>query len=318
MFGHKTTTVKYPFLIECPFTGLVPTSVSLVEFPCDNATNNLKILNILPVDGIKKRFGICSKQAKFENRDFAIRFIEWVHMLRVLGAEKVHFPYDVVHPDIMKVINYFEEKGFVEAWKYLNPAAFTGTNVTGWQRRQLQVIVQTDCFYKVKNLYDFVAFLDMDEVIIPTMDEDLTWEDMLKRTNLSDPKDAYISRNLYYPEVGAKAIEGIPSFMYMLQHVERSVNYSRPGAAVKSLFNTETVLAVHTHYPHFCFNKDPKRFKCNHENLPTNISQSSHYRDHMDPGTTYNVTREDKTIWKYKERLIEAVLETLRDLEFVP
>jgi hypothetical protein len=310
VFG-SSGSVKYPFLIECPFNGTVPSSVSLVELPCDHAENNLKIIDIQPVDGVKKRFGVCSKKATFENRSFATRFIEWVHMMILLGAEKVHFPYDYVHPDMFEIINYFEKKGLVEAWQYLNP---TGNN----RERLLQVTTQTDCFYKVMNLYDFVAILDMDELIMPVMKEDMTWEDIIRRANVSEYRDAYVSQNVYYPEVGAKPVEEIPKYMYMLQHIERSKNFSKSSDALKSIVGTERVLAIHTHMPHRCIYPKPYRYKCNYFDFPRNISQNSHYRDHMDKNTTFNVTQEDKTLWKYKDRLMQAVQKTLMDLDFSP
>jgi hypothetical protein len=275
----------------------------------------LNIINNQPDDGVKKRFGVCSKKATFENRNFAIRFIEWVHMVRLLGAEKVHFSYDFVHPDLFEVIKHFEELGMVETWQYLNPTGISDSIPRSWQSYQLEVITQTDCFYKVMNLYDFIAIIDMDELIMPVMDEDMTWEDIIRRANVS--KDAYVSRNANYPEKGAKLIEAIPKYMYMLQHVERSKNFSNPGHAVKSIFRTERVLTVHTHAPHHCLRPEPGKNRCKFFKFPTNVSQNSHYRDHMGDPDSY-ITQEDKTIWKFKDQLIEAVKKTLMDLNFVP
>jgi hypothetical protein len=292
--------------------------VSLVELPCDHAENNLEIINIQPADGVKKRFGVCTKQMTFENRNFATRFIEWVHMVRLLGAEKVHFSYDYVHPDMFEIINYFEEKGMVETWQYLNPTGISSSKHRRWQNNQLEVTMQTDCFYKVMNLYDFVAVIDIDELIMPVMAEDMTWEDIIRRANVSKYKDAYVSENVYYPEVGAKPIEEIPKYMYMLQHIERSKNFSYPGEAVKSIVGTERVLAIHNHMPHRCIRKKPNNIFCALHIFSTNISQNSHYRDHLDEGTTFNVTQKDKTIWKYKDQLIKAVQKTMKDLDFAP
>jgi hypothetical protein len=168
------------------------------------------------------------------------------------------------------------------------------------------------------NLYDFVAILDMDELIMPVMKEDMTWEDIIRRANVSEYRDAYVSQNVYYPEVGAKPIEEIPKYMYMLQHIERSKNFSNPGNAVKSIFGTERVLAVHTHMPHRCIHPKPYHYWCNLFDLPRNISQNSHYRDHMDKNTSFNMTQEDKTLWKYKDRLMQTVQKTLMDLDFAP
>jgi hypothetical protein len=237
-------------------------------------------------------------------------------MMRLLGAEKVHFSYDYVHPDIFEIINYFEKKGLVEAWQYLNPTGIVDSRPSTYQGYQVQVITQTDCFYRVKNLYDYVAVIDMDELIMPVMEDDMTWEDIIRRANISEYRDAYVSQNVYYPEIGAKLVEEVPKYMYMLQHIDRSQNFSSRGAAVKSIFGTERVLSVFTHYPRYCLSKI--QHNCNSYGLSTNISQNSHYRDHMDPNTTFHVTQKDKTIWKYKDQLLKAVQETLKATKFVP
>jgi hypothetical protein len=317
VFGTGDKNAKYPFMIECPFEGPPPTSVSLVENKCDHAENNLKLIDIQPADGIKKRFGVCSKKARFENRNFAIRFIEWVHMVRLLGAEKVHFSYDYVHPDMFEIINYFEEKGMLETWQYLNPTGIEDSKLSSWQGFQIEVVAQTDCFYKVMNLYDYVALIDMDELIIPVMEEDLTWEDLINRansnSNSSDYFDGYVAQNVFYPE--SKAIHNdIPKFMYILQNTQRSKNYSVEGEGVKTIVGTERILTLHTHYPHHCLTN--KRHKCHRFWYPTNMSQNSHYRDAVDP--QFKETQDDTLIWKYKDKLIKAVQETLKESGFVP
>jgi hypothetical protein len=205
----------------------------------------------------------------------------------------------------------------VETWQYLNPTGISNSDARTWQSYQLEVITQTDCFYKVMNLYDFVAIIDMDELIMPVMSEDMTWEDIIRRANVSKYKDAYVSQNANYPDKGAKPIEEIPKYMYLLQHIERSKNLSNPGEAVKSIFGTERVLTVHTHKPHHCIRLDSRKNRCKVFKFPTNVSQNSHYRDHMGDPDLY-ITQEDKTIWKFKDQLIEAVQKTLMDLDFAP
>lgn len=226
--------------------------MSLVELPCDHAENNLQILSDQPPDGVKKRFCVCSKYFTFKDKNFIARFIEWVHMVNILGAEKIHFFVKYVHPDMQKVINYFEEQGMMETWNFLEPTGVTDTSDHVWQAYQLEVNTLTDCFYRVKNFYDFVGIMDFDEVIMPVVSEDFTWEDIISRANESEYKDYYVSQNVYYPNKGAPSIPNIPTYMYMLQHVERSQNFSKNGCAVKSLFGTERVLAIHNHAAHYC------------------------------------------------------------------
>jgi hypothetical protein len=148
------------------------------------------------------------------------------------------------------------------------------------------------------------------------MEDDMTWEDIIRRANVSEYKDYYVSQNVYYPEVGAKPVEEIPKYMYMLQHTDRSQNFSQNCAAAKSIVRTERVLSIFNHYPTFCLTDE--HHQCYGFTLPTSTSQNSHYRDHLDKNTMFHVTRKDKTIWKYKNQLQKAVQETLKATNFVP
>ena len=231
-------------------------------------------------------------------------------MMQILGAEKIHFYYQFLHPDLFDVVKYFEEQGLVEAWPYFDP-----TGVVMVRNYPFTVVTEknmlTDCFYRVKNLYDYVAVLDMDEVIWPVNEGDMTWEDLITRVNSSEYKDAYISQNVYYPETDAKLIEGIPSYMYMMQHIQRHESASTNNAAAKSLFGTERVLAVHNHYPYFCI---APNHRCFREHVFENISLSSHYR--LGEGDKNEKLVTDNKIWKYKNQLIKAVQETMKATRF--
>jgi Glycosyltransferase family 92 len=289
--------------------------VSLVKSPCDHAENNLKILNVQPVNGVKKQFGVCTKQVSFENRESTIKFIEWTHLIRLLGAEKIHFSYKHLHPEFLRIVKHFEEQGIVETWPYFDHSGIPDTKLGKFQTRMVEMNMITDCFYRVKNLYDYVAVLDFDEVIMPVNEADMTWHDILKRVNASGSEDFFGFQNLYYPEVGAKLHKRIPKYMNMLQHTQRSQNFTKYGVATKSFVGTERVKTVHNHTPKHCIKDDNS---CSKISVSTSIAQSSHYRTKVGKGTTFNVTKEDKTIWKFKDSLIKAVQQTLSETGFEP
>lgn len=58
-------------------------------------------------------------------------------------------------------------------------------------------------------------------------------------------------------------------------------------------------------------------YSCKPYYMPTNLSHLSHFRDSLRPEDD-TVTIEDKTIWKYKEELIEAVEKRLKVTGFRP
>lgn len=306
---------KLPYLIECPFdhNGKIPKAVSLTANPCDNAENLLKIIDNQPANGVKKKFGVCSKFITYANRDFGFRFAEWIHILRILGNDKVYFYNRFVHDEVFKVFQYFERKNMIELWPFLEPSGIPDMQAYGTQHFLLETNLINDCFYRVRNLYEYVAVLDADEVIMPVLETDRNWEDMFNSFDKSIKPDSYSFENVYYPNVDAEPLDEVPKYHHMLQHIQRSVNFSYPGEAVKSFNVPENIKVVHNHYGLFCFS----RHACWCYGMPTNISQLSHYRDHMD-SASFNVTVENKLMWKFKDELIRDVKETLEATNFLP
>lgn len=203
MFGHKT-----------------PRSVSLVLNRCDNAENNLKIIDNQPRGGVKKEFGVCVKQLTYPNREFIIRFIEWIQMCKILGAEKIHFYNRLVHPELIKIVEYFENQDLVEMLPFLEPTGVSNEYLRTISSFVLEAAVINDCFYRVKNLYKYIAILDPDEMIMPVNESHRSWHDLLQ--SVPPSYDFYASRMITFPHLDQKPFEGVPQTTYMLYHVEVS------------------------------------------------------------------------------------------------
>jgi Glycosyltransferase family 92 len=304
-------------LIAClvDFNGELPTSVSLTANPCDDATNNLKIINNQPIDGVKQKFGVCTKQLVLEDREYGAKIIEWVHMLRILGAHKVHMQIRNVHPDIVEVLNHLQEKELIEWNHYKDPKGIADTKLYSGQHRLLQMNVMNDCFYKVKDLYEFVVILDPDEVIMPVIKEDKSWQDIF---NHLDPvffhSDSISNANVYYPHQKSEIVKYIPKHHYMLQHVQRSIAFTSNIDAIKSFVRPGLVLVVHNHYAIKCLSyNDSSPTGCSKTVISKNISQLSHYRNDVDD--EFKATVLDTKIWKFKNELIKAVRETMNQMK---
>ena len=129
---YSNTRLKFPYLITCPieFKNQIPVAISLTEKACDYATNKLKVINNLPPNGVKKSFMVCIKYLFVENRSGIIRFIEWVQLLRILGVEKISLYNRHVHPEFFKILNYFQEKDYIEMFDYLEPSGLNTNKQT--------------------------------------------------------------------------------------------------------------------------------------------------------------------------------------------
>ena len=126
-------------------------------------------------------------------------------------------------------------------------------------KRQWELLPYNDCFYRNLYLYEYIALLDIDEVIIPSMNYS-SWELMMEaavHTSLrvrNVSRASYNFKTVYFlDEMQPKSLANIPDYLHMMQHVVRSSDVIRPKNYYdKSFFNPEKVLLVHNHTPLAC------------------------------------------------------------------
>ena len=97
-------------MLSCPTLeareNRVLVSVSLVQTECQEGvkpTNNLRIFNRRREDGVKRGIGVCSKSLSYID-DGSKKIIEWIELLRALGADKIMLSVLSVHPNVQKVM----------------------------------------------------------------------------------------------------------------------------------------------------------------------------------------------------------------------
>ncbi|KAH8289253.1 uncharacterized protein [Drosophila kikkawai] len=336
-WGNYKQGIYQPYLIACqipkPFHGVVPSSVSMVEKECDTATNNLRVIYNRPPDDQKKGFAVCVKGLDFLYDDLSVRLIEWIEMLNILGADKIYFYNLQVHPNITKVLNHYEQEGKVQVIPLTLPGG--QPNVPGFQhlyltkktnhKRQNEVIPYNDCLYKNLYLYDYIALLDIDEVIMPKGGSVL-WSELMDKVRPESRKikpdgfHSYNFRNVYFLDDQQHEHgwhKDIPKYMHMLQHVHRAKNYTKPNQYVKCFHDPERVLTLHNHFPLSCLGGVCKSYP-----VDTQDAQLQHYRadcvktlkKSCEEYREHSV--EDKTIWKYKDELIRRTIKALDTLGF--
>ncbi|KAG4078302.1 hypothetical protein HA402_013012 [Bradysia odoriphaga] len=335
--GNYKQGIYQPYLIACqipnPFHSVVPASVSIVEKECDTATNNLRVIYNRPRDDTKKGFAVCVKGLDFLYDDLSVRLVEWIELLRILGAEKIYFYELHVHPNISKILRHYENEGMVQ----VTPLTLPGgqPNVPGFQhlylkkntihKRQNEIIPYNDCLYKNLYLYDFIALLDIDEVIMPKYD--MNWHDLMKRVLpkskklLNETYQSYNVRNVYFLDVHQQEhgwYKDIPKYLHMLQHVHRAQNYTKPKQYVKCFHNTEEVLTLHNHFPVSCLGGVCQSFP-----VSTDDAQMHHYRASCvktleeSCGMYRDYSIKDTSIWRFKDQLISRSVKTLDKLGFL-
>lgn len=300
---------NYPYLITCPLdkTDSLPVSISLTAKPCGQAENKLRIINNQPVDGVKKNFGVCMSHYTFYNRNYGIRFIELIHVLLILGADKVHLYNRYVHPDVYDIMMYFQDLGFIEVSPYLEPQ----TIVIGDTTTQL-VTMLNDCFYRTRNLYKYIIVQDTDEVIVPVHKDDKNWSDLMARIlrlYKGSYVDSYLAPNYYFPRNYNAKSWSAPSYLYMLQHIRRSAK--NLPTADKSFNVPDRIVSLIAHFSLYCINGA----RCYTKRVPANIAKLHHYRDTV-TGEFLENTVEDWRLWHFRDELVKAVNATLNATNF--
>lgn len=208
-------------MCELELQGQRPTSVSLVSNPCENAENDLQIIDNQPPDGVQKMFGVCTKQMQFESQTFVARFVEWVHILRILGVEKIHGYNRYVHKDLFKVMNYFEDKNFLEMKPFLEPAG-SFYILRSWATRALERNLLNDCFYRNKNLYKYIVVLDPDEIIMPVKKTDHNLTALMKNFKDAEIWDYFYFQYFFFKNNDSLLNNDVPKQFYMLRHIKVS------------------------------------------------------------------------------------------------
>ncbi|XP_011305959.1 uncharacterized protein [Fopius arisanus] len=334
-WGNYKQGIYQPYVIACKVPQShwrkgPPASVSIVERACDTATNNLRVIYNRPQ--VKKEFAVCVKGLDFLHEDLSVRLIEWIELIGILGADKIYFYQLQVHPNVTKVLDYYQKLGRIE----VTPLTLPGgqPNVPAFQhmyltkrtnhKRQNELIPYNDCLYKHMYEYDYIALLDIDEVIMPA--QDTTWNQLMRRVLpkalgiRNETRASYNVRNVYFLDDllhSHETFDHVPRYMHMLQHVYRSKNYTKPNQYVKCFHNPERVVTLHNHFPLACLGSG-----CTTYAIDTEDAQLQHYRADCVKSLKKTCVqyREnsvlDTKIWRYKDELVDRVTRTLETLGF--
>ncbi|KAK8400303.1 hypothetical protein O3P69_003179 [Scylla paramamosain] len=335
-WGNYRNGILQPYLLQCVIPEShrqrVPQSVSLVEGRCDQSTNNLQVVHNLPPKGQKQNFAICVKGMTFSD-DVSVRLVEWLELQFLLGVDKVFLYNFEIHPNITKVLKFYESQGKV-VLKSLTLAGeqpiirglvelYLNTKVM--HKLQQEVIPYNDCLYRNMNLYKFIVLIDTDEVIMPRTVPG--WKELLKQMapqvmmGEGHPYASYYARNVYFLDSMQdkhRWAMDVPRFMHMLQHLYRAANYTAPTSYVKAFHDPQRVLTLHNHFPLSCLTPD-----CPYFRIPTEVAHLQHYRrecvsELLDLCPYYRShTVEDDDILKFKKPLLLGTLHTLRHLGFL-
>ncbi|OQR72565.1 hypothetical protein BIW11_03750 [Tropilaelaps mercedesae] len=244
-----------PYIVSCHIgVGLRehPSSVSIVSDPCACPSNNLRLRRLQPLP--RKDFMVCVK-GLFFTKDNSRELMQWIEMLFLLGAKHIHMYNYRLHKNTRKMLKFYQRyreltlqklslppQVYPQGIGFLENFLFNKT----WEKRRLELVPYNDCYYRYKDKFDYIALLDVDELIIPRDPDVISWPGLMEKVreveaNAVDKYASFAFSNGYFFRD-----KGTP--MDVLEQTQRSANLSRPGYAVKSFFTADGSLAVFNHY----------------------------------------------------------------------
>ncbi|EDW07226.1 uncharacterized protein LOC6584253 [Drosophila mojavensis] len=334
-----------------------PEMVSLVTQPCNKPRNLMRVIyepddssanatdapqtrqqeqtNSTQLQRKPLRFMVCVKSMDFIYKDMSWRLIEWLELMRLLGAGKVVFYDSQMHPNMTRVLNDYMQSspGFVEV-RPLSMARGEPHAVPHFQHYVMQadsfnrilneMIPYNDCFYRNMYKYDYIGAFDTDEVIMP-LGNVTNWSDLIdlaykvpdyqRETWNCSEWASFCFRNVYFPAYPErpKVYKKLPSFYYMLQHVERVSEPCDRYSATKCLHSTRYVIGLHNHFPLFRAEKG----ECEPKSVPVEYAQLQHYREPDNKTRLLNPIIDD-SIWRFQPLLQQRVYAQYERLGFLP
>ena len=170
----------------------IPTKVYLSTHT--NCTTELSA--VMPVyqqrQSKKIEFAVCAYKALFNIKTSnLVNIVSWIELNRLFGAESITFYYYSVEQEVKDVIQKYVQEGLVEAidWKI---------NISLKYVRDLgQLGTTNDCFYRYRNRAKYIAFHDIDELLVPHKYD--TWHEMIKEIDkLNSKRTQFLFYNSYW------------------------------------------------------------------------------------------------------------------------
>lgn len=354
---YKKVSSKFykTFLLTCPLPPEAPKrkpdAVSLVAKPCDSATNLLEVGGAMERDERKafragKRpnnnvnftsFNVaaCGTALYYYTEDFSTRLVEWLEILRAMGFSQVFLHETDVHPNIKRVLQHYEEEGFIAVTHFSYPDPYINEPsirklwhiIERSKRIAMEVVFFADCVLRHMHEYRFIAHLDPDEVpMFFQFDSYLSYMDFIigkaakKAASLGRPLPASYEAFWRYHAGDlpiSKEATDLPEYYYILRHT----NVPKKGIygyyrKVKSLYDMDTVTGVRSHEVETCASG-----KCYRKVfVPPSVSYIGHYKTSVScgkqckkPGSYVEVP----VLLQYKDQVEEAVTKVLKKLEII-
>ena len=267
--AHRTEIDYLYFAVYLLKSKHVPDSVQVLYSDCTTPlTQNLPVYH--GQEKKKVTFATCLHQPLKLKDDKLLDIVSWLEIQLVVGVEHITIYDQNIGPSILKTLQSYQRKGFVDIidWKLNNTENRIGVN------GQLGLI--NDCFYRYLGKAQYILFIDKDELIIPHFKSNLN--EMIKYINERQHHvTQYRFYNSFWHDVGEVVSE---AENYAIRNLYMPVYFKRTHRTAdcpsttryKNIIETKYAARIGVHHV-YSMKKGQKRYQ-----VPPWIGLMHHYR----------------------------------------
>ena len=178
----------------CPLCGqLEPVAVSLSNHYDTSSCHQpiLPVYDIKPTSKNERNFSVCVSPVN-NNYSRAYELVEWIQLNKILGVQYFTFYNYSMASNIEQVLSFYSKRGLVEVLHWNMPLSIQNPEEIHYFG---QLAALNDCLYRNRHKTKYLAFLDIDEFIIPKQNDVYSWSEMLKRL---PTVSSYGFRNVFF------------------------------------------------------------------------------------------------------------------------
>ena len=270
--------------------------VSLGKDKCGTVHNFVGVT--LPPPSTKTNFTIClGPLFNIKNTNPLIEFIE-TH--RLLGVEKFAIYDQTINAKVLEQLKFYTRHGIVEVlpWKVPHDQGIPYQN---------QITMLNECLYRYMFRTKYIAFIDLDERIIPK--QDYTWTELIYRLEQNISEDltsetcGFSFRNVFFntewPDDKESPLNHNSSVrIQTLMKTRREAFIYAHRKRSKAIVNPRMVDLMTVHYVEVSYNRRSKLYI-----VDPSVAALHHYRS-MKKSPKWVV---DRTMFKYSKDLIKRM-----------
>lgn len=228
------------YFLICNLKAKAPVYISITGVVNQTEFSNRLRVNVYE-DGPKSQIGVCIP-AFYSNFNEAVQLIEAFEVYRLFGAERITIYNGSHSSEVDCVLRTYQADGFLEvvqfdinAKGYRSNSSFLNPDGEPWDvQSNAQVAQVNDCLFRSMNKLNYVAFMDIDEILLPR--RYANWITLLEAYVKNNTNSAsFLFRNFFAYMAGSPAS--------LQAQLKRPVNVS------DALFFTQRVRRKSTYKP---------------------------------------------------------------------